>query len=225
MFGFFGAHGMTIRGYISITVGKTSGKGGKKSIICLNEKAVYTLLTTNLHPLVGLHATPSCRSEGDWLKWVTQEMFSSCRYIRLPLRSVPHKYPGTNFFHAASSHNQCIPHVSLGWKLFEKRREVFLAIAMLCPGQRELRDSGCFRKGSKAIGIAWKKWCLPYVLILVSKHSKLEVNSLGLILKEFTLLRKWGDSMCCRSFYEVVLAFHSIYTASTSPTSDYLPNI
>lgn len=56
----------------------------------------------------------------------------------------------------------------------------------------------------------WKKWCLPYVLILVSKHSKLKVNSLGLILKEFTLLKKWGDSMCCRSFYEVVLASHSI---------------
>ena len=157
----------------------------------------------------------------------TQEMFSSCRDIQFPVHSVTHKYPGTKFFPTASLHNQCMPRIPLWDENYLRRREMnsFWQYPHSVQVKGSCTSLGAFGKDLRPSGMVWKKWCLPYFLILVSKHRKLKVNSFGLTLQEFTLLKKWGDSMFCRSFYEeVIFASHSIDIACTTTTSDYLPN-
>lgn len=132
---------------------------------------------------------------GDWLKWITQEMFSSCRDFQFPLRSTTHKYQQQNFSPQLPCITSSWPATLFGTKIIWVEGKWTLS-GNICVLSRSMVSVGlfeCFRKEFKVVWYGLKE-VMSYFLILASKCRKQKVTCLGLTLMEFTLLKKWCEN-------------------------------
>lgn len=150
------------------------------------------------HQFASSHVAPhniSCGSGGDWLKWITQEMFSSCTDFQFPLCSATHKYQEQNFSPQLPCITSSWPATLFGTKIIWVEGKWTLS-GNICALSRSMVSMGlfeCFRKEFKVVWYGLKE-VMSYFLILASKCRKQKVTSLGLTLMEFTLLKKWCDN-------------------------------
>lgn len=179
---------------------------------------MYTLLTTNLHLLVWHSTTPSCGSEGDWLKWKSQETFCSWGNVWFLLHFVIDKHPWTFFFFpVASLYNQCMPWILIWDENSLRKREM-----ESLPAHIHYMCSGASGKYLRLPGMSWKKLCLHYFLILVPKHRELKVSILGQPWRNLLFWKvRWHYVL--QKFLWISFMCFSQCLHSLINTSDYLP--
>lgn len=132
----------------------------KNSVICLNEQVVC--MHSGHHQFASSHVAPhniSCGSGGDWLKWITQEMFSSCRDFQFPLRSATHKYQEQNFSPQLPCTTSSWPATLFGTKIIWVEGKWTLSgnIHGLFRSMVAMWLFECFRKGFKVVWYSLKE--------------------------------------------------------------------